>query len=250
MNSHLLKLGLALALTLALVAASAPAGAKQGRSKTCPKKRSNIQIFSIGSSTMGSTLGPMLKDLLKKRKVVAKYWGKASSGLARSDFHDWIGKVPKIIKKHRPDIFIVSLGTNDGQHLYDKGKWIRYQDPKWSKAYGKRVTQLLKLMGGRRGMRPILWLGPTALPHERAAKRMKRVRTIIRNRVRKFGKSARFIDGIALTTDKKGELIQRVQPPRAKRSYAARAKDNIHLTTRGVRWLLAEPLLKRLRRCL
>ena len=249
---------LALSLSFPLLTSASDAGAKSKRIRKkkrpsyCPKnKRRTPKVYAIGSSTMGNVLGPVLQKELKKLKIKAKYWGKASTGLARPDFHDWIGKAPKIIKRYKPDIVIVSLGTNDGQHLNaGKYKWIKYQDSKWAKEYGNRVDKLLSILSGKRSKTTVIWLGPTALPQERAAKRMKKIRTIIRNRIRKFKKKAVFIDGIALTTDKKGKIKQRLNVPGRKKSVRARAKDNIHLTERGVRWLLAEPILKKVRRCL
>ena len=234
------------------VAAKTKRVKKQKRASYCPKtRRKKPKIYAIGSSTMGNVLGRMLQKELKKDKVKAKFWGKASTGLARPDFHDWIGKAPKIMKKNKPDIVIVSLGTNDGQHLNaGKYKWIKYQDKKWAKEYAKRVDKLLSILSGKKGERTVVWLGPTALPQERASKRMERIRKIIRQRVRKFNKRTIFIDGIAQTTDRKGKIKQKITIPGRKKPVRARAKDNIHLTERGVRWLLAEPILKRVRRCI
>jgi uncharacterized protein len=245
---------LAFVLPTTVVTSQSSAKSKRSRKKPsyCPKtKKKPLKVYAIGSSTMGNVLGRVLQKEFKKVDVKVKYWGKASTGLARPDFHDWIAKAPKIIKKYKPDLFIVSLGTNDGQHLNaGKYKWIKYQDTKWAKEYGNRVEKLLKVLSGKKGHRPVIWLGPTALPQERFAKRMKRIRKIIRNRIRKFKKKAVFIDGIALTTDKKGAIKQKLKVPGRKKPVRARAKDNVHLTERGVRWLLAEPILKRVKRCL
>ena len=260
----LLVSSLSLGLAVYTPDASAQSQARKKRKRLspgpryCPPKKrlkkgrkSNLKVYAIGSSTMGNVLGAQLQKALKKEGVRMKYWGKASTGLARPDYHDWIEKAPGLMKKNKPDIVIVSLGTNDGQHLNaGKYKWIKFKDKKWGKEYANRVDKLLSLLAGKKRQRTVVWLGPTALPQERSAERMDRIRKIIRSRIRKFKGRAIFVDGIAQTTDSKGKIKQRISIPGRKSPVRARAKDNIHLTVHGVRWLLADPTLKRVRRCL
>ncbi|MDP6945291.1 MAG: hypothetical protein QF464_14180, partial [Myxococcota bacterium] len=106
-------------------------------------------MYLIGSSTMGSVLGPMLQKELKKRwDIKAKRWGKASSGLARPDFHDWLGEAPNLMRRHRPDYVVVSLGTNDHQPLKTKRSWIKTKNPKWAATYKERVLTMLRRLSG------------------------------------------------------------------------------------------------------
>jgi len=201
---------------------------------------------------MGISLGKILKAELKGHGVKLRVWGKASSGLARPDFHDWVAEAPGLMKRHRPDAIIVSLGTNDGQNLRNGKHWFSFGSKRYTRIYQERVDKLLTALAGPGKKRPIVWLGPTPLPDKLGASRMRKVAGLIRGRIAAFnnkGGRATFVDGIAQTT-RGGKLIQRVKVPGRKRKYAARAKDNIHLTRAGVRWLLAEPILERIEPCL
>ena len=95
----------------------------------------------------------------------------------------------------------------------------------------------------------MIWIGPTALPYPRAAKRMRRISEILKERIRRFKGPAFFIDGIARTTDSKGRLRKRVRNPLTQTTASARESDNIHLTWKGVRWFLAEPVLRKIKAC-
>ena len=99
---------------------------------------------------MGSVLGPMLqKDLKKRWDIKAKRWGKASSGLARPDFHDWPAEVPNLMRRHRPDYVVVSLGTNDHQALKTRKGWIKTSNERWASSYKQRVLIMLRRLSGR-----------------------------------------------------------------------------------------------------
>ena len=50
------------------------------------------------------------------------------------------------MNKHRPDLVIVSLGTNDNQHIKLKRGWLHLAKDakKWDIEYAKRVRQMLE----------------------------------------------------------------------------------------------------------
>lgn len=229
------------------MAAHSPAGAK---SLKCPS-RAVQKVYAIGSSTMGMSLGGILRDAMKPHGVTLRTWGKASSGLARPDFHDWVAKAPGLMKRHRPQAVVVSLGTNDGQNLKHGKHWYSFGSSHYKRIYRERIDAMLQRLGGPRGARPVVWLGPTALPDRRGAARMKLLSKLIEDRIERYvakGGAAVFVDGITRTV-RRGKLIRRIRVPGRKRQVAARAPDNIHLTRAGVRWMLAQPILDQLRPC-
>ena len=244
MSAHLIRLAL---LTMALLVASP----SQARGPAhCPVAKKKASLYAIGSSTMGSSLGAILKDESKRMGAKTRVWGKASSGLARPDFHDWPAKVPRIVQKHQPDIFVVSLGTNDGQHLWHHKRWHEFGGKRWKSIYTARVDAMLKAMGGAKKSRPILWLGPTAHPTKGATKRMELIDKIIAERVKAYGGRAVYLSGLAQTRSKDGRMRRHFKTPKQSQSFPATQSDGIHLTRKGVRWLLAEPILAALRPCL
>jgi len=229
---------LLLALTLAT-----PALAETPNDK-CPATTKDPVIYGIGGSTMGSVLGPMLAKVLKKHGIKFSRWGKASSGLARPDFHNWPEEAPRLMKKHSPDIVVVSLGTNDYQPLWVDGNWVLQDDAKWETLYGERVDALLRAAAGKSKQRLVIWSGPYAFEGKNAVVRAPIVNRIMRERVEAFiadGGRAIFHDaygptsndGKPLTTAKLG----------GKGSVEIRQKDGVHLTEEAVEFLLVNPIV-------
>jgi len=213
-------------------------------------------VYAIGSSTMGSVLGKVLKSVFKKSFKASLYvWGKASTGLARPDYHDWPGEIRGIKRRHKPDMFIVSLGTNDGQALFyrEKGRkrWAKLWNPVHTKIYGDRVTAMLEKMSGEDRSRPIIWIGPTGHPNAKFNRRMQYLTDIIKKRIKAFDGPVTFIDGLKATLDPETKKPRaRVTLPGTSKTRKALQSDDMHLNWQGARWLLAEPVLKLLRPCL
>ena len=64
-----------------------------------------------------------------------------------------------------------------------------------------------------------------------------------------FEGKAYFVDVFSNTIESNGELVQTMRLPKTLDEAKARAKDNVHLTKTGVRWLMVEPILKILEPC-
>jgi len=233
---------------LALALVSLIGSARAESEIKCPKVGREPNVYGIGGSTMGSLLGPMLKKVYEEHGITFRRWGKASSGLARPDFHDWPGEAPGIMDKHDPDIVIVSLGTNDYQPLWaSKTEWITQDDPKWETTYGERVDALLEAITKGAPDRLVIWSGPYAFKGENAEKRAPIVNRIMKERVEAFatrGKRVVFHDAFAITSDEDGQPATHAKlPGKGKTPIKIRQKDEVHLTSDAVRGLLAEPIV-------
>ena len=236
------------ALFAALMLTASPAAAQR-----CPATKGSPTVYAIGSSTLGSVLGPMLQRILKDDGVEMHRWGRASSGLARPDFHDWLALTPGLMSKHKPDIVVVSLGTNDFQPLYNKGKWVLLESKKWEAIYAKRVDKLLTQTGGKNKQRLVIWMGPHAFAGERAEAQGPVVNRIMRERVEAYaaaGGNAVFVDAFGATRGRNGRPLVEARLPGSSKVERIRTHDDIHLTTDGVRWLMAEPVLTYIRPCI
>lgn len=245
-----LRLTVGAALLVALVAPAALARA--ATPSTCPALDESVRAYAIGSSTLGNTLGPILKDELAAEDIPFSRYGKASTGLARPDFHDWVKLAPGLIKRHRPDIVVLSLGTNDYQDLYDRGSWVLTTSDRWDEIYRARADKLLAEVGGDR--RLVIWVGPTAFDGKRAKHMAPRVAGIIKEAVRAYAKAgghAVYVDAYHKTADRHGEALTRAVLPGSgsKAKVDIRHPDGVHLTEDAVRWLLAEPVLTAVRAC-
>ncbi len=220
----------------------------------CPKSDKDLVVYGIGGSTMGSVLGPMLDKIFADYKVDFSRWGKASSGLARPDFHDWPAETPRLMKKHDPDIVIISLGTNDYQPLWVDAKTaIRQDDERWEQIYGERVDALLEAAAGKKKQRLIVWSGPYAFEGKNANVRAPIVNRIMRERVEAFikaGGKAVFHDAYAATSkDGKPLKTAKLSTKKGAKAEDIRQDDGIHLTAEAVKVLLAEPLVELVMPC-
>ncbi len=233
---------------------SAEAAPPASRPAYCQPTTRAPKIFGLGGSTMGSALGPMLDHLYEPEGVDFSRWGKASSGLARPDFHDWPKEAPRLMQKHKPDIVVVSLGTNDYQAIKTKDGWIRQEETEaWEKGYADRVDAMLDGLTADNKQRFIIWSGPYAFKGENAEVRAPIVNRIMRERVAAFvarGGRAEFLDAYVVTSDAKGRPLSEADLPGQKGGkQKIRQKDNIHLTTEAVRAFLADPVIALTRPC-
>ena len=242
---------LACACLIALGGPSLASDPKTALPKGCPDFEGKVTGYMIGSSTMGSVMGPMLKGMLKRRwKVESRHWGKASSGLARPDFHDWPRKAVGLMSRYKPDFVIVSLGTNDNQALRVGKKWLKpKRRDRWEKLYAERVRKMLKALAGPDLARPIVWMGPTAFEGKTARVLGPRINAIMKREVEAFEGNAAFINVYRATRKPNGEMVKTFQAPDRKQPEGLRGDDGIHLTARAVKYLMAQPALKPLEPC-
>jgi len=198
---------------------------------------------------MASWLGPALKKHFKKKPVKFTKRGVASSGLARPDFYNWPKEVAKLIRRKKPDMFVVAMGTNDFQSMRKGKKWIRFPKPEWKKTYAERVDEMLVTMSGPNRNRPIIWVGPTAFKRSNSRRFGPHISAIIRERIEAFAGPAYFIDAFAATSDKNHRPLKRMQVPGTKKFVKVLGGDNVHLTHKATRIVMTVPVLTRLVSC-
>ncbi len=216
----------------------------------CPDFGEEAFVYSIGSSTLASLLGPLIEQTVKHRwpNVRTRKWGKASSGMARPDFHDWVKEMPAVNDEYDPDVYIVNLGTNDFQSvLLPGGGWAKAHTPEWDKAYGDRVDALLKVLSGER-KRLIVWVGPSAFPARNARQIGPKVNRVIKQRIKAFDGNAFYVDAFTKTSPERGKYIETVTLNG--KQVKAYGPDGIHLSNAGVKVFMSRPLFKIVGPCL
>ncbi len=210
-------------------------------------------VYGIGSSSMGSLLGPMLGRQIKQRFAAVTYrkWGKSASGLARPDYHDWIAEIPSINRDYDPDVYVVSIGTNDAQPLNaGRNKWVRITDPRWREIYAERIDTILDLMAGEDRHRRIIWIGPNAFPKGNSRRMGPVIDALLAERIAAFDGDAHYIPLYDQTSPAPGQYIESVQLKGSKKPKRAWTEDGIHLSRFAVRAMMIDPALKLLEPCL
>ncbi len=236
-------------LTLALLAP--PPELVATSSVACKKLTGTPKVVGIGSSTMKGALGPMLRRLAKKRNLPLEMVirAKSATGLARPDFFDWPAKVEKLVKEEQPQMWLVSMGTNDYQAVRKDKKWLRFPTEAWHKEYAARVRRMLELMSGPKRDRPVVYIGSTAFGRH-ASKRMgPTLNQVVKEQIERFDGPAIFYNAYAATSDHKHRALKSAKIPGTKRRFKVFGNDNVHLTRKGVQYLLAEPALQLLLEC-
>ena len=224
------------------------------RSKAkCPTMPANIKVVAIGSSTMKGALAPMLRRLTKKQKLDIKIDNKAksSTGLARPDFFDWHKRAKQIAKKGRPDIWLVSMGTNDYQAVREgKKTWHRPPSQAWKDAYAARVRGLLEIMSGPDRKSAIVYIGSTPFKSSGARRIGPKLNEIVKQEIAKFDGPAVFYNIFSLAADAKNNPREHVKAPQSRRKVVKLlGEDNTHMTRSAVKFLLASPALRLMQAC-
>ena len=245
-------LTLLLAFVCAMGAPLAEERAMTGSGKwkaKCPKISAKPLVYGVGSSTMGTSLGKSLKSKLKEKGIGFRKWGKASSGLARPEFHDWPKSIKQVVREKKPDIFVISLGTNDFQALYNKGKWIKLKQRElWKSTYRSRIEDVLEKASGRDRKRMVVWITPTIFNSSKAKRAGKWIHDLIVEVAHDFGGPVFVVDAYERTT-KNGEPLQFFKTAEGK-TLSIFGDDKIHLTQAAVEHLMARPVLKLIEPCL
>lgn len=202
-------------------------------------------VYAVGSSTMGSYLGSYLKRDLPKAGFKFRKWAKASSGLARPDFHDWPERLPEITKQWKPDVYVIALGTNDFQPLKHKGKWVDHFTPEWETIYTARVDRLLELAGAKG--RVVVWVGPAVFDQPRARKMAKIVNDIVKARIAKYKGAAFHVDVFGALMGKGKRPAKRIAV--GKKKTLVYSRDGVHMTREAIQQLMVKPTLAILKSC-
>ena len=216
----------------------------------CPSTmKKGAFVYAVGSSTLGSPLGQQLDGALSKAGLRFRKWAKASSGLARPDFHDWTKRIAEVNKQHSPDAYIISLGTNDYQAIYHRKKWIKVKDKeRWIKEYTARVDQMLALASGPDKNRLVVWVGPVPFNTPKGRNMSLRINRILKERIAAF-------DGPAVFIDMRSKLMSKDRPTEffrdaAKRKKRTYRKDNVHLTIAAVQHLMTNRITAAFQSCI
>lgn len=208
------------------------------------------RVVAIGSSTMGSAIGPMLRRLLSGEGVEVVVKAKSSSSLARPDFFDWPTTLESLMRREAPDLVVVALGVNDAQTIVvPRRKGVKTDDPRWDAAFAERVDELLAIAAGPEG-RPVVWIGPYSFRGRTSREMGRRIHRILVERLAARPTPAFYIDAYTTTQDAEGRPIETWRLPGARQPVTARGRDGIHLKQYVVRPVMVDPTIARVTQCL
>lgn len=120
---------------------------------------SPARIMVIGDS-LSQGFADALQQRIKERGMLAAVLnrGRVSTGLARSDFHDWPADFAALAAAEKPDIVVAHFGSNDMQGVVRTENRASYGAEEWPAAYRTEARRILSV-AAQEGI-VLVWLGP------------------------------------------------------------------------------------------
>ena len=157
---------------------------------------------------------------------------RASSGLVRSDFFNWIAEAGKLAAGERATAFVVMLGANDRQVLRDETGPHEFRSDRWRDLYAKRVDEFLARLKEKNI--PIYLAGMPPMSAPRLSADMQYINEILRERAARAG--IRYVDVWEGFVDEQGQFASS-GPAMDGQTRRLRIADGIHFTRFGARKL-------------
>jgi hypothetical protein len=189
----------------------------------------NRRVLLIGDSFVRQSFGRGLERELSGAGFSVLRRGKGSSGLARPDFFDWWSEGARLVAAHDPEVVIVMMGGNDGQHLFDPDRRlrVRWGEDEWEEQYAARIESFLDALGA--GSRTVLWVELPPMRGRRFERKVEYIRGIQRATLRRIP-SARYVPTGDLLRDPAGRLLETLSVGGGAALHAVHEPDGVHLT--------------------
>jgi hypothetical protein len=194
-----------------------------------PTAADPIRVLTVGDS-LGIDLALGMTRLLESRTGFrSTYDARISTGLARSDYFDWVAQIQRDVRQARPDVVVVMFGANDDQPFWSGSGFLPYGRPGWKPAYRGRVGQVMDLI--RNQDIPVVWVGLPPMRAERSFNAARFLNTVYASAASKRG-GVTFVDPWNLFLNGKGRYAAYL-PDASGREQLVRQADGIHLTPAG-----------------
>lgn len=157
---------------------------------------------------------------------------RASSGLVRADFYNWISEAGNIVAKERASAYVVMLGSNDRQPLRDGANSFEIRSDRWRELYAKRIDDFLARLKEKNTPIYVVGMPPVSVP--RASGDMQYLNEILRDRAAHAG--VRYVDVWEGFIDEQGQFAA-AGAAMDGQTRRLRISDGVHFTRTGGRKL-------------
>ena len=129
-----------------------------------PAANNKLRIVVVGDS-LGMGLSTALGRVFDPSLVQFVDQARLSTGLARSDYFNWIRGMQQITDRFRPDVVVVLIGVNDDQSIIlPEGGIVPEGSEDWTDVYENRVDSFLAAATDKGGR--VVWVGLPPLADE------------------------------------------------------------------------------------
>jgi hypothetical protein len=171
----------------------------------------------------------MTRALEEQDGFRSTYDARISTGLARSDYFNWVSQVARDVREARPDVVVALFGANDNQPFWTGSEFLPYGRPGWKPAYQARVAEIMDLV--RKQDIPVVWVGLPPMAVARRSNAAAFLNTIYADAAsRRHGVT--YVDAWDLFLNEKGHYSAYL-PDASGRQQLVRAPDGVHLSPAG-----------------
>src|SRR5262245_16028797 len=126
------------------------------------QKQEQIKIAFVGDSMADGLWQGVTRHIAKnaclKALIDTERFGKNGTGLTRLDKFNWPRELLAIDRRYKAQLYIVSVGLNDRNPIYDPdGKNAQIYSKEWSDVYSGIVTRMIKNASGMKAN--VVWVG-------------------------------------------------------------------------------------------
>ena len=206
-------------------------GRNASAEETSSPKLKPRRVLLVGDSMIAEGFGPALQRRLRKCKsldVVRK--GQYSTGFVHQEDFDWASTLKELIRKDKPDLIVIHMGTNDPIDILDgSGKRLYFGNDLWREVYASRVREFLKFTSDKKIL--TFWIGLPIMSSDKYCAKISIINSIFEQECAKTPGCV-YVDSWNALADSSGSYANFIRGPGGKQTRI-RAKDNVHLTEAG-----------------
>jgi hypothetical protein len=207
--------------------------APQPREVAAVEKAPDAKRVLVAGDFFAGALAKGLADAHSKNpNVIVIDATSGSSGLVRSDYFDWPGKIAGIVEEQKADAVLVMVGGNDRQTIKTEAGSFNLGSDGWRAAYASRVSALADAV--KAAGKPMLWLGLVPVSSSAMSRDYSAINGIVREQLE--SKGIRFIETWNGFANEEGKYVA-VGPDVSGQSVQLRASDGLNFTRAGQRKL-------------
>lgn len=192
-----------------------------------------VRILLTGDSLM-EAMGPQMKRQMEGYENITLIpIGKRSTGLSRPDFYNWPKVLEDNLRKHRPQIVVMWVGTNDPQNIHGHTGLGEPCSTAWNKVYLQKLMEITTLCH-RYGAR-LIFLGPPVVEEEPLNTQLAQINSLMYRFCKRY--KLGYINTRALLADSRGRYMHSIRKPDG-RTVNIRWHDRVHITGDGNRLVM------------
>lgn len=192
-----------------------------------PKRPGPLHVHVFGDSLGDGIWAGLYRKLPKADGYRVTKHSRVSTGLVRKDFYNWSKAVRQIVAKHRVDVAVVMIGTNDRQTIVEGGRHA-LRSARWEEIYKSRIDDMIQVLKDEGA--EVYWVELPAMRSPRFGRDMRYFNTLFEERAAANGIT--YVPTWERTLGGNGQYSAYGTDDTG-RKRLMRTNDGIHFTMRG-----------------